>query len=209
MFTLSQLDFGIETNRLGDFEVRKAFSVRTMNGKAKGVNGLIIQYIQRATSTIYKGVTLTTNAQLERFTSNLVMNANGKYFELFTVVDGESVFADSFASGAVTAYDKHGYPDITLDTKGSIKVQSSSIFICDKSSLYEELKSMPWSECEDTPANGLPYLPETFTDCFKTYLKKIKTNVGSNCYYSNNVKHVVSATWSGPNKDTAIKSRFL
>jgi hypothetical protein len=196
MLKIIQQKLGHEVGLYGDFEIRKAYDLNS-----KKANGIIIQYVDRKTCATYDNKKLTTTKQIVKFTDEYVMYSNDSYYEYFEVVDGESINADSFASGAIAKYDKKGNVIISDKTvEGITTIKAESFFISNKSPLYESIINKPWDNNLALPSNGLPYLPKTY----KKTMDKYKENADSNIVF-----HNVIVKWSDKtNGKSKIKSKF-
>ena len=176
----------------GEFVVHKAFQV-TPSKKSK-VYGYVIQLVQKVTDayTIKKNKNKGIEDKVEKieniseFTSGYANYMNDSYFELFFIMDGESVYGDNFQNGPILLYTANPNnatdigPDDEIPTKGTIKVTGTSWFIPgvqkDVKALYNAINSrmninnknsntinilgLNWSLNPNTPANGLPYIDD-------------------------------------------------
>jgi hypothetical protein len=97
---------GQTKNAQGDFEVLKSFDIVNVRGKLVKVSGIIVQLIEKTTAfkrfgddTVY-----STNDDIMAATSGCVDHMCRTYLEIFDVVDGSSLAADSFSNGPLATY---------------------------------------------------------------------------------------------------------
>lgn len=195
-----------ETLKMGDFKVIKVYDIHTTTTPSiiAKINGIIIQHVIRKTicSSLKNGQLLNTEKRIARFTNNAVQWSTASYYEYFTVFNGESVFADMFASGAVTNYSR-GYPVLTpnLYTSGSTTYSAKSVFIAQDNPLFNTIYNLPWDTSPHLPSNGLPYIKSTAktTPIFNSIFKTKPTNRNSNI-----ARHNLRATWSKTHPTTKL-----
>ena len=167
-----------EVGECGDFRSTVDFKVSDRNGNTSGVNGIIVQLIQKSTNVdVYddegggKTETLRTSEEISEYTENNVNNMNDNYLEYFEVENGESVAGDQFGNGPVCEYDQ-SEPIIDDEqdmSHGIINQKGYAVFI--PSPVSEQVKTrLKWNSDPNTPANGLPMLPfdtKTWNDLFQ------------------------------------------
>ena len=103
-----------ENGDCGDFRSTIDFTISDINGKTDGINGIIVQYIQKSCKVdIYdsdgKGFieTLNTSDEIYNYTSGNVPYMNYNYLEYFNVINGNSVDGDQFGNGPICEYDNN------------------------------------------------------------------------------------------------------
>ena len=209
----------------GEFVVHKEFKVKSKsNPNNTEVFGYVIQKVEKKTVayTIKDGIE-TLIPDISEFTSGYVKYMNDSYYELFFIIDGESIDGDNFQNGAILEYtyneSNNSYgPDDRTDTKGTIEIKGTSWFVeankndvtnnynlvSNKMNIENDIETitilgLEWSLNKDTPANGLPYI--------KTIKPSKISIIPQN---SNKLEHNVIVNWdTSKNKSSSItKSKF-
>jgi len=224
MYHVSIIDVNTHESKWGEFTVEKSFEVTYVPNNAASVNnlihsmshlsitphisGFILQYVKKS-SKVYalcKDNVLQKIKSIFDFTTKRVKYMNDNYYELFPVVDGKSIYADSFQNGAVLRYvkdNKEWIADNNPPTKGKIIQEGTCYFIPEKKSIVMNvvdsieknkrkrsiipitLLGIEWDMNPTLPANGLPY---TKSDIEDIVIKFKKSNV---------IHHTVHAEWDG------------
>lgn len=158
-----------ENGDCGDFRSTIDFTISDINGKTDGINGIIVQYIQKSCKVdIYdsdgKGFieTLNTSDEIYNYTSGNVPYMNYNYLEYFNVINGNSVDGDQFGNGPICEYDDNDNEPIIDDeedmSEGEIVQNGFAIFIPEPIAGNIKNSDIPWNSSIDTPANGLPMI---------------------------------------------------
>ena len=221
MYHIDAVEVEKDSKLWGDFTVIKDFKitkqVNVTHSKSTAVNvdeltnivsGFIIQHVKKTTTlhVLCKDNVLQKIENIDAFTSNRVKYMNHAYYELFPVIDGKSIYLDSFQNGAVLRYEKDKtkwYANNNPPTKGKIIQEGTSYFIPTEKSIVKHvitkinessrkrstipiiLLGIEWDMNPTLPANGLPYTT-TNIEYLINDLKK-----------SNSVHHTVHVEWNG------------
>jgi len=199
----------------GEFTVHKEFTVESMkntnnSNKKKAANGFVVQVITKNTNANVlcdKGV-IKRIEDIAKFTNTKVKYMNDSYIELFPIINGECEYGDNFQNGGVLRYYKsknNYYTNDNPPTFGFIEQVGAIFFIPveDKefintvinalgkhtSTSYKPMTifGLEWNVSNQTPANGLPYIPYSLDTIH--YLLSMKN--------SNVIRHTVKAMWNG------------
>lgn len=226
MYHIDVIDVEEQTGSWGEFMVKKDFIVKLQANSSAAANvedltnkmkkmsivkdntisGFILQYVTKKTSlyALCKENVLQKIKNIDEFTTNRVKYMNDSYYELFPIINGKTIYPDSFQNGAVLRYEKDKtkwYANNNPPTKGEIAQEGTCYFISEEKSIVKRVISVleksirkrsaipitlfgiEWDMNPMLPANGLPYT-EDIEDIGK--LKK-----------SNTVYHVVHVEWNG------------
>jgi hypothetical protein len=207
MFNISFTNIVNYAKLWGEYTVHKEFIVKKNNRK-KDINGFIVQVITKSTEAyvLCGDGNIKKINDISQFTSNRVKYMNDSYIELFPIINGESMYGDNFQNGGILRYEKEGrnyYTNNNPPTFGIIQQTGENFFIpVDDIKLInlvlEKINSknknpdlnifgIIWSFSNNTPANGLPYIPYNIQ--IINYLKSLKE--------SNIIKHNVISEWNG------------
>ena len=161
-----------ENGDCGDFRSTIDFTISDSNENTHGINGIIVQYIQKSCKVdIYhptgQGVskTLNTSDEIYNYTSGNVKYMNYNYLEYFEVKNGISVVGDQFGNGPICEYeDNEPIIDDEQDmSQGEIVQNGFAVFIPEP--MASNIKNgnikngnISWNHSDDTPANGLPMI---------------------------------------------------
>jgi hypothetical protein len=200
----------IQAEDNGNFNVTKEYVVTsTINP----IRGFVIQFVKKSTSVVdASGQIYNTTASISGFTSNEVKYSNDSYFEIFTLNNGESEFADAFQNSSLTQYEADSTGKLlphtytvkdsmyqTFKTEGEIIVLGENCFISEDNPTYKQILKLPWLKKKNTPANGLRYLPYS----------AVNYNLFFSSSDSNILVHNVKVNWSFTNPKSKVVSSII
>jgi len=232
-----------DKNPWGEFKVVKRLDVKQLNvaarskspaasasaarskspaAKATNVCGFVVQYVTKKTVVyaLCEDNNVRQISSIDDFTSDRVKYMNHSYYELFPILNGKSIYNDSFSNGAVLRYSKRGslwISDNNPPTMGKIDQEGIMYFIPDhkanvenviniidnstkkRSSILMNILGINWDLNPTMPANGLPYMETHDPDVKKKLESKLESLSNSK-----HIKHTVTVVWDGikPYKNT-------
>ncbi len=159
----------------GDFRSTIDFTVHLEGNDAVKPTGIIVQKIEKSTRVdIYNNngagfeQKLQTTQEIREYTNGNVPFMNDDYLEIFNVINGEVVdengnpYGDQFQNGGICEYDGQGNVmcDDELDMSiGEIQQIGQCVFILNDNPNYHTILDLNWIIDNDSPANGLRYMP--------------------------------------------------
>lgn len=204
--------------RMGDYSITKYYDVINPDGSlADDINGIVVQIVEKTSEADTDDESLrslTTTADFMNFTTGRVNSMCESYIEMFTINDGTSTDGDAFANGAVSKYlyvdDRkikkeeekwtaliNKYWDGYVGTSGRITQRGINYLFTDPEKI-SIIKTLPWNNSKNTPANGLPYI--------SIANRKTIEDMGTNAV--NIPIHTVTAIWDKDNLFTDFSTTF-
>jgi hypothetical protein len=195
----------------GNFNVTKEYRV-TASPRAS-IDGIVIQYVNKSTSVVdADGTKYDTTEAIRQYTDGMVQFSNDAYFEIFLLYPtGNSKHADAFQNNSIVKYeleDGELVPNTydTTDelykqfkTEGHISVTGENCFISYSNPNYKAISNLPWSDDDNTPANGLLFLP--YSDAaHKTIFNATNSNI---------MTHRVDVEWTFKDPESRVQSKIF
>jgi hypothetical protein len=202
----------------GNFKVEKVYEVDKY--RWKNAPAVVVQAVSKRTRVRdADGKVYSSTKDIADYTDGNVLYSNDEYFEIFVLKrNGTSQSADAFGNNSLTGY--HTFPDGSIDdepetyktgdpeyatykTEGSISVDSWSwVVLLDPGQSPDRLYGFGWSNSEETPAYGLPFLDAPNAESFRTMMDRM---IQQRCN-SNIVEHNVKVTWDNHNPMSKVST---
>jgi hypothetical protein len=196
----------------GNFSVTKEYNVSLL--PKNKIEGIIIQCVRKTSAVMdATGKVYNTSDMIRDLTSGVVQYSNDSYFEIFDLYkNGNSKYADAFQNNAMVQYESLDTGELipytydvtdpmyeTYKTAGEINVYGENCFISRSNPIYSTIMSLNWNNSENTPANGLPYLPYS-TDIHHLIFSSSDSNI---------LTHSVNVKWNFNNPKSVVKSSVI
>jgi hypothetical protein len=208
----------------GEFVVHKAFQLKlNSNPRVRNIFGYVIQKVEKNTDAYIIDGRSKRIRDISEFTSGQVKYMNESYYELFCIINGQSIDGDNFQNGAILEYtediDGSFGPDDRTNTKGTIRITATSWFIkadekevkdtytliqnhvnMDKVNEVDEINEI--NATNDIQIMGLTWsLNKNTPTNGLPYIKNISTiNIEKLSKNSNILEHNVKVTWDTTKK---------